>query len=564
MANTEEIVQYVLDCFENANSSYRATKLKEWEKWLKLALGKRSPTSFPFDGCSNVDLGTIPIHTKSLQSRLKMSIVGTDPIFQLTPTEERDVEGKQQREDTMSWLLTNHLIGKGERVGISPIVDAICYQSVVYGTCLTKIRWQTETQKKKITPPNMGIFGVGEPMVVSEEVEKLKVDMLSLEDFFVPDDAESIQTATYCIHRVYLTEQELKNRKSVYQNIDEVEKWFEKEKKETTSLEKIEGKEAKASQKKIEVIEFYGKYEGEEMIYTVATKSKVLLRTTPLIDVYATNRRPFHRFVFEDIGSFYGRGIPELLEQSADALNHIYNFSVNMGYYQMMPCGFIDENVEIPNFEFSLSPAKLTRINGNPHQSIMFLNYPTQSGVGQQFIGILNNFIERQTAISSPMQGVETTEKKTATEIRTVIEEGNIRHNDRIKSFQVEISHFLKAIYQLYQQNIPEKLLMKIMGITRQQFQSGDEDFTILGTLTSGNKVIEREDNMTLYSLLSQNPLIQQDPDLNIDLLLNILQTFDKKGLVKKIEGIKDKMMEQQKMAQLQEAIMSQTQQPIS
>ena len=38
------------------------------------------------------------------------------------------------------------------------------------------------------------------------------------------------------------------------------------------------------------------------------------------------------------------------------------------------------------------------------------------------------------------------------------------------------------------------------------QAAKADYDFVILGTLTTGNKVIEREDTLALYALLSKHP----------------------------------------------------------
>lgn len=567
----KEAIKQVLDDYADCLSSKLYLEKKDQrKKWKDLYNSKRPDTSFPFEDCSNIDLGVVQIHTDSLKSRLKLAIIGSHPIFQMLP----DTELVQSKEDAMSWLLASNLIGSTGETGVEAIIDDITYNTCVYGTCIIKDRWEV---KEKIyrTMVEKNILGVSQEEnntfsdTKSEEEERVRLSVVSLEDFLIPSDALNIQEANYCIHRLYLTEIELKARKKYYQNIDKVTDWFEKAKKATNDKDTDT-----YSRKRLEIIEWYGMFEVDgkiqECIFTVAKEPGILLRASLLIDVYWDNQRPFTQFILEKTENFYGKGIPEKLEVNAEALNDIYNISMNMAYYQMMGCGFIDENAQLSE-KYEISPGVFNRINGKPSDSIMFIPYPAQAQLGQSFVGLLNNYIERKTALSAPMQGVELPTKRTLGEIQMMRGEGEIRLQDTISSFRRSFAYLLKSIYRLYQQNVPEKLLMSIAGLTRQQFSSnisGDEDFIILGTLTTGNQLAEREENMTLYNLLSQNPLLQLDTELSIDLLVDILRTFDKKGLIEKLEVLKDKIQQQQQEQQIlqeqqamQEQLMQQPQQ---
>ena len=462
----KEAIKTVIDHYnETINSTYRKKRVDDWEKWEKAYRGKRIPTDFPFPSCSNIDLGIIQIHTDAIASRLKLAIIGAEPMFQMTSDTENP-EILKLKEDAMTTLCKTNLTGQIGKAGIEPITDAIVHNLAVYGSCIAKNRWQTTTKYRKIFPKNP--FLGAEPAIISEEKERQRIDIIALEDFLIPDDITNIQEATYCIHRLYLSKSELKARKKVYQNVEKVLDWLDKEKGEKTAVEKVVEKGEEFSTERVEVLEWYGQIEvdGEmqECILTVAKDSEILLRKSLLIDVYWNNERPFHRFALEDIGSFYGLGIPEKLGSNAEALNDIYNTSMNMGYYQMMGCGFYDKNANIDDEKFEISPGVLNPIDGDPNRAVMLIPYPAQAQIGQSFIGLLNNFIERKTAISAPSQGVELPTKRTATEIKSLIDEGSIRHQDTIQSLRTDFGLFLKSIYELYQLNIPDSLLLQISG----------------------------------------------------------------------------------------------------
>lgn len=569
----KKVVDYVLECYQNCSTSnYRKKKEKLWEECHRAFLSIKDSTSFPFAGCSNVDLGVTAGAIQTFKARLKFSLVGSDPIFQMTPTGAEDEGLCRLKETFMTWILAAHLMSAyGE--GIKSIIDQLCQYVTEYGTCIIKYRWQKKPIFEKVIPKSTvedtkGFFDKFLPSLIKTTRkiidERGRTDIVSLENFFVPTDAISIEEADYCIHRVWLSENELKERKGVYKDIDKVISWLqtEKDNDKKTATEKVEEIPGGFARDKAEVIEFYGKYEVEdeyrECLFTVAVKPQVLLRAELLLDLYEDDRKPFHRFVFEDSGSFYGRSVPEILKSLTGALNNLYNLSINMGYYTMMPPGFVDKNADVPE-KINVKPGTLNQVDGDPYKMIRFMEYPANITIGQVFIGIIQNYIERLLAISAPTQGVEYATKKTAYEVKTVKDEGSVRHQDRIHSLQIEFAKFLKSIYRLYKDNVSEDFIRRVMNDKGKEiFEGGDPDFIILGTLTSGNKFIEREDSLMLYNVLTpilQSPLFIEHPELQVDLLINLLQTFDKKNLLQTFETIKNKIIEKKNEMLIQETM---------
>lgn len=574
MINIDEkkVVKYVLERYQNHSTlSYRKRKEDEWEKCHKSFLGIKDPVNFPFVGCSNVDLGVVAGAIQTFKSRLKFSLVGNDPMFQLIPTGAEDEALCHNKEDFMSWALSTHLANNSGE-GIKSIVDQICQNICEYGTAIIKYRWQKKNifQKRQAVDETSNLFdkllsSFNLKTVTKKTVdERVRIDMVALENFFIPIDAKSIEDSEYCIHRIWLSKSELEERKGVYKNIDEALRWLQeiKESDKKTATEKIEDIPGDFGVDRVEIIEFYGKYKVKddyrECLFTVAVEPQLLLRAELLLDLYEDDRRPFHKFVFEDTGSFYGRGVSSILKSLTDALNDLYNLSVNMGYYVMMPPGFVDKNADVPT-KINIQPGTLNQVDGDPYKTIRFLEYPANVTIGQSFIGIVQNYIERLLAISAPIQGVEFSTKKTATEVRAVIDEGSVRHQDRIHTLQIEFAKFLRSIYRLYKDNVADGFVRRVMNDKGREIFAGDDpDFIILGTLSSGNRFIEREDSLMLYQILSpilQSPLFLEHPELNLDLLINILHTFDKKSLLKSFEGVKSEIINQKNEMMIQEAI---------
>jgi hypothetical protein len=165
--------------------------------------------------------------------------------------------------------------------------------------------------------------------------------------------------------------------------------------------------------------------------------------------------------------------------------------------------------------------------------------FPLTAQAVSGLIELLVQFIEKQTGISAPQMGNPFPTRKTATEVKTVMSEGNIKHEDRIVTFQDVFSELLKDTFNLYRQNAPEGREGRIIEGDQARYVKlfsafdniPDYDFIIMGTMTTGNKAIEREDSMGLYTISQQSPIFQNYPVGQLEMLKELFTTFGKRNL---------------------------------
>jgi hypothetical protein len=538
----EELVNKICTLYSNTiNSAFYQNKLKEWNESHEIYLSKVTPTSWPWPDACNIDLGIIEMVVDNIKSRFKLSTIGAKPMFNLIPTTPEGEEKKEWVTDNMNFILD-------EDIDIEKKIDDIAQNTVEYGTCIAKIYWQKTLQE---TRQYTSVDEILIPDLVEEIKEKGELDVVDLTNVIVPEGAgKDLQKLPWLFHRIWYSLDELKKKVKIgfyaKEKIEIVEAGLRETKEATakTPEEKLQVI-TKLPEEQIEILECYMRYDAdndgleEECIFWICPSTRTYLKGHYLRDIFFDGRRPFYRFVYKETGSFYGRGIPQMLKYYREAINNIFNFGINSAYLQILPWGFYRIGSSFKPEEVKLAPG--TMIPVDDINDVRIASFPQTSTLAEGIVMLLMTFVERQTGISAPHMGKEFPTRKTATEVRTIISEGNIKHEDRIASFQDIFSDCLKGIYHLYRQNQPLGKQIRIPDETMQSArfvpafsaldQLSDYDFVILGTLTTGNKVTEREDTMGLYALASKHPLLAEYPSGQLELLKELFNTFGKRNI---------------------------------
>lgn len=538
----EELINKICTLYTTTISSpFYQNKLKEWEESHEIYLSKTTPTSWPWPDASNIDLGIIEMVVDNIKSRFKLSTIGAKPMFNLISVTERGEKQKDWVTDNMNYILE-------QDIDIEKKVDQIAQNTIEYGTCFAKIYWEKSLEEIRTY---VNIEEVLIPQLVENIKEKGEVDVLDLTNVIVPEGAGSdIQKLPWIAHRIWYSLDTLKKKVKTgfysKDKIDAIEAALRqmKEAQAKTPEEKLQVI-TKLPEEQIEILEWYMRYDAdqdgleEECIFWVCPSTRIYLKGHYLRDIFFDGKRPFYRFVYKDTGSLYGRGVPQMLKHYREAINNIFNFGVNSAYLQILPWGFYRIGSSFKPEEVRLAPG--TMIPVDDVNDVRIAQFPATSPIAEGIVMLLMSFIERQTGISAPHMGKEFPTRKTATEVRTIVSEGNIKHEDKIASFQDVFSDLLKGIYHLYRQNQPLGRQIRVVDTVtgtatfRNGFSAFDQledyDFIILGTLTTGNKVIEREDTMGLYALASKHPLLAEYPQGQLELLKELFNTFGKRNI---------------------------------
>jgi hypothetical protein len=119
---------------------------------------------------------------------------------------------------------------------------------------------------------------------------------------------------------------------------------------------------------------------------------------------------------------------------------------------------------------------------------------------------------ERSGSIANPQMGRPDDQKKTATEIMMVVQEGNAKFDYQSKTTRDEFLSILKTLYDLYYQYLPYKAVVfkyngQDVNLPRQLMRRGYK-FSLTGSTAAANKMIERKEAEELNGLAVGNPLM--------------------------------------------------------
>jgi hypothetical protein len=521
-------------------SEWFTKRKKDWETWHKSYLSVLDPSSFPWTNASNCDLGVIEMCVDNIKSRYKLSTIGAKPMFNCIPMSQSGEDKKQQVTDSMNYILDVD-------IDIDKRIDIISQNTVEYGTCITKLYWKRDI---KITKSWNKVEEIVFPVEKTETEEGGWLDVIDLVDIVVPEGAgPDIHALPWIYHRVWYSLYDLQKKVKLglfsQESVDVIKSAIQNQKIQgLKTAEEIEKKINKLPEEKVEVLECYMRYdcknEGleEECVFWICPTTSTYLKGFYLKDLYFNGRRPFYRFPYKETGSFYARGVPEMIMPYRTIINNLFNFSINCLMLQILPWGFYRIGSSFKPEEVRLAPGVMIPVDDI--NDVRIAEFPPTAQVVEGVVMLIMSFIERQTGISAPQMGKEFPTRKTATEVKSILSEGNVKHEDRIQVFQDHFSDLLKGIYNLYRQNqsnpdregsLRSGEDYKFVKLFSAFDQMPDFDFVILGTLATGNKAMEREDTMGLYSITSQNPLMANWWPGQLESLKDLYATFGKRNL---------------------------------
>jgi len=116
--------------------------------------------------------------------------------------------------------------------------------------------------------------------------------------------------------------------------------------------------------------------------------------------------------------------------------------------------------------------------------------------------------------MSEPRIGKPSAEQKTATEIMSVIEEGNVRFNYQSETFKEEFLGIIRTLYDLYYQWMPYTGKTIVYGGKETPFPRRQMrrvyNFRLTGSTEKANRLIERKENEDVFRMTANDPIINQ------------------------------------------------------
>ncbi len=406
------------------------------------------------------------------------------------------------------------------------------------------------------------------PVVIKDEIQEEKViyegPMVygrTIKEVIIPKNAISPEIDeldwicdTYEVTFDWLSKREGDIKEGKFKNVDKIK---EEVVKDTPNHNK-------AMRKPILIYEWYGKYDvdedgqDEEIIVFVCPKYKVLLGW--MLSPFQV--RPFfHYQIIPMEGTFFGKGVPEFLVGLRDMTDAIFNQMVDRGSITnnppiITPADHEDElNPFGPGVKWKTENPNAYKVLELPKSEQMeFAKMEFLLGMVQKLFGVTDYSLGSDSSIAS---------NRTATGIRTIVGEGNIKFDDMIRALQDINEDLYNFIVNLNSENLDDDFIFQLTEQGQNPFKSinksswgGNYDFESTGNSININREIEQERASfayrTVVDSLGKNPAITEETMIFVT--EHLFRAIDLRGVpLNTVEDIKQQ--QEQAKAQQQQIV---------
>lgn len=539
----QHLVDYCLDLYDAiGKSKYRKKKIEEIIESHKAYNQRAEKKTFPWKDCSNIVMPLTCITVDNLEPRLAAGKINRKPIVRF------DMSGITKKDEATEIIEDWFNAELEDRMDIDDTLRTMIHKQLLDGTVYPELEYtRDETMCRDFRFDESGNIAMDQngPIVedkINVEYEGVETSFIPFTDVYVSDDVEDWEKADVLVKKRPTYAELMRNKdKAGYMNVGP---WLIKDQisptpnqPDTDPMMAIDDAR-RASKETIECLECYVSYvyrtedekeedavdfTEEKLIATIALKSRVLIRLRLLRDVNFKNEKLIKRTrFFREYGKPYGTTLYGKLKSLQKGSSDLFNLLINVATVIMIPWFFYSNKAGLPE-NFVISPGK--GIECDEPDKINFPRFNIDLLACLKGLEIMTSFWERLASIGDLQIGRADTNAKTATETMAVIQEGNIKHNYQSKVSEKEFLSVFRTIYDLYYQNLPANFQFTYHGqptILPRSFMSRAFKFALTGSTELANKMIERQQNESLYGLTSQNPLI--DP---VKPLMEILKSYN-------------------------------------
>ena len=525
--NDKELYQIINSRIQTAIDE-RGDLVTNWKKYYKAYRGILEPKSFPWKGCSNINIPISTICVDTTVAALINSLFSVDPLFQSEAYAEATEETLQAAKKIQNFFryATNE-----EIEDFYLVLMEWATQAGIYGTGIAKLIWLTEREKRGYYENNV-IFDRNNQPIIKRGIqwrEEISYDapylsVVDLENFVAPYGSKNIRNSLFVAEKFFLPIPLLQQRMK--------DGWYEKhdityQVREENEIEEVQNE---AQGIFISDASFEGVYCWDYWGYApldgdIEVRAHiVLVDGQPIIlrqeeNPYFHYQPPYLKINFtQEPNRFWGIGIIEPIYPLQEAVNTIHNQRIdNMSLIINKAFTFVADGVITSEDDIQVYPG--AKIEVNDHDSLRILEMGDVKLSSERQEALLIDYIQRQTGITDLNLGVfPTTARRTpATSVLAVMGEGSKKLEMRVKAFREPLKQMADMLKILYYQFLPEDRKFKAPGadvfdsISPDDFRY-DVRFKISSTTLTDSPEIRKQNLLSMYALLSKNELIMSNP----------------------------------------------------
>lgn len=527
------------------------------------------PKTFPWKGCSNMNVPLIQPDVDTFHAHINDVIFGVKPITKLSPpayVSDPDAKETAQRVESAVYHVQDDMMD------LRSIGDQFNLTSLMTPAGVVKLPWREEYRTVRRVTQEVDQM-TGEPTQSLQDVQEIKYrgprpELIEPDNFVIyPLTAKSAEDAVLIGDRFRLTPDELNRRiASGYFEKDwcepvlarkgtqqsRVDNTVEQESLDRDGLDYVDSDEYTFW----EVITGYdanGDGLVEDCVFVIEAETGTVVRAT--VFPYWHGRRyyiPMRPFL-KPSKRFFARCLPQILEHSQLEANSVHNQRVDATTMAMIKAfkgrnGGLDDPDSI-----EIAPGSVIPMDDVNDLVELQIN-PIVPGADIEQINRIGS--ERASGVNDIATGRQSEGDKTLGELQMVSARAGVRFSDVIRRCQEAYVEIAKQTAGLMYQFMEDQELAQL-GVQREWLVLPWQ-FIPHGNTGTADKQQEVEKSVMLYDKLMENPLVIQNPlrvhRLAKDLLMAMDRT-DTEAYIGTEEELQQQMMEQQMMSQAMDVI---------
>lgn len=570
----------------NQNRDEMLSKREEWTaNWRDL---NPEPAKGPWENSSNFHVPLTLINLKAIHARLWQLFSDPANFCGVRARKEAFQEQENAIREFMQFVVWDYCNSKH---GARDVFDEWLWSVIADGSDYLKLFWRREvhqyldivpvadvTEKTVFDSENLTGRQVVEAQlrekeVIKEEIiETPHIGRISLDDLVLPVGQGDPQTAEWCIHKIPMTAEDIKERADDGKfDIEAAEELLSRGASGSTGNEtavrdvrdELDGY-SRGQNKTYTILERYGKLYVEpelddleydkdikkrtqEVVVWVDEESGIMLGWTYLYRISPSGIRPIFRgdFIrFPDRS--HSVGVGEALQGIQKATNSIYNLRQDNGVLASTPFGVYRASSGLKPDKWQISPGQFMPVD-DPMNDIRPIQIPFLPNFGYMEEDRLNTYAERMMTISDLNLGRSPAKVgmfRTASGAAAVQSESGIQLEINFDRLARTLSRLLQALFQLCRERMPAELFYRvtgdmgqnIVGKVNRETLKGEYDFEINVDVLGEGKIEGQQKAVMLMQTLI-NPAFTQSGVITPSNLYHLAKNFLLKHKIRRIDN---------------------------
>lgn len=501
-----------------------------------------------YQGRANIYLPSGFTSVETIAPRLILGVFGTMPYIKLVPRRN----GTEDRARKISHLLQLQADQAEFFWHFLNFIKQMC----IYGRGRGKVWWERKHRdvirkglvSKMRTNPMTGMEETYQdygPVNAAEmKFDGPRFRTVDPFRFFEDMEASSISEGFCQIENIIKSESALKEaeRNGYYGNMEGIDK-FKSSGRDAYSSEEIERMKATGIdlqgvydfENKYNLSEYWGLFDIEQK--GIKEECKITVLGDKKLICIEKNQfwhkdRPYVDCPYIPVDQeMDGIGILEPVKHLIYEQNDTHNQVMDNKTMIMNTMWLIDENAGIRSSDLKMRPGGVIRTRDM--KGLQALRPPDFTSAGYQAFGLMERLIKESTGATNPMIGTSSSGDQTATEINSLISEGNVRNKMTLKLIEERaIKRIFKLWYSMDEQLMNRMTFSKVIenGIP-QDIQInpediyGDYDFEPQGAMTIQQESVKNQQKIAFFNIAAKAA-----PQVVPFLLVSIWKDMDQRG----------------------------------